>query len=38
MHIQKTYKAWPNILNHTSNIAHRDIVKVGIKRPKRVSL
>ena len=37
MHIQKTYKAWPNILNHTSNIAHHDIVMVGIKRPRRVS-
>ena len=33
-----SHKARPNILNHTSNIAHRDIVKVGIKRPKRMSL
>ena len=34
----KTYIAWPNISNQTSNIAHHDIVMVGIKRPRRVSL
>ena len=37
MHKQRGYIAWQNISNYTSNVAHHDIVMVGIKRPRRVS-